>query len=89
MGFSANGFDEGSQEIPVNTGTAVAVADGRGLLDGRVAVGPSFFGLGVASELQPMSKTRIANDETWLMFTLLFSEKLPNGLRYPLVGGTR
>ena len=64
----------------MNTGTAVAVADGRGLLGGGFAVGASFSGLGVASELQPMSKTRIANDEIWLMFTLLFSEKLPSGL---------
>ncbi len=52
--------------MPVNIGTAVDVVVGKGVLvlaGVMVGAGTSLIGLGVANELQPTSKKRIANDE--------------------------
>jgi hypothetical protein len=68
MGFSANGFDEGLQEISVNIGTAVGVTVG-GIsvlitIGENVDVDTNSLGLAVDGELQPTSKTTIVSNET-------------------------
>ena len=65
-GFSAYGFDDGSHEMFVNTGTAVEVTVGKGVLvlgGVRVNVGLDLIGLVVAIELQPKSKKIMASNE--------------------------